>query len=100
MRRTRPSPSLFPYTTLFRSRTAVDDDDVPGHIAREVREEVENGACDVVGLAATAERNDLTDAPDRKSTRLNSSHGYTSYAGFCLKKKKRNDPQPRMNTRQ
>src|SRR5687768_17883454 len=31
---------------------------------------------------------------DRKSTRLNSSHGYISYAVFCLKKKKRNKPNP------
>src|SRR2546422_4982050 len=34
--------------------------------------------------------------PDRKSTRLNSSHGYISYAVFCLKKKKKKKPHPRL----
>ena len=36
--------------------------------------------------------------PDRKSTRLNSSHGYISYAVFCLKKKKKNKNQKKKKT--
>src|SRR5687768_18052238 len=68
MIRRPPRSTLFPYTTLFRS--AVFD----GPDARR----------DVV----PAERRRVVD-PDRKSTRLNSSHGYISYAVFCLKKKKK-----------
>src|SRR5205809_5910727 len=37
--------------------------------------------------------------PDRKSTRLNSSHGYISYAVFCLKKKKKNTQNKNINTK-
>src|SRR2546429_4235782 len=69
MIRRPPRSTLFPYTTLFRS-PELDDvlaEDLPGP-----------GVADVV-----VER-----PPDRKSTRLNSSHGYISYAVFCLKKKK------------
>src|SRR2546429_3765302 len=40
-----------------------------------------------------AQRKDVAPAIDRKSTRLNSSHGYISYAVFCLKKKKQKRPQ-------
>src|SRR2546422_1961072 len=82
MIRRPPRSTLFPYTTLFRSvgvcepwleslaGRCVEDlgkvhDGVPGHGERQRR------------LAG-----------DRKSTRLNSSHGYISYAVFCLKKKK------------
>src|SRR2546422_7684378 len=39
-----------------------------------------------------AQRRASGERPDRKSTRLNSSHGYISYAVFCLKKKKKNPP--------
>src|SRR2546422_8558487 len=39
-------------------------------------------------------REGAQDVKDRKSTRLNSSHGYISYAVFCLKKKKQNQKQP------
>src|SRR5438067_7018775 len=76
-----PRSTLFPYTTLFRSRSADDplqldagpafripQPDAPDHLARL----------------------------DRKSTRLNSSHVSISYAVFCLKKKKTNsgdDPE-------
>src|SRR5258705_7121740 len=72
MIRRPPRSTLFPYTTLFRSRLVgggLVDDDV--------------GAA---GIAAGAGRD-----PDRKSTRLNSSHLGISYAVFCLKKKK-SDP--------
>src|SRR6266436_1620069 len=65
MIRRPPRSTLFPYTTLFRSRPA------PAAFRRGLMP-----PC----LAAASSR-------DRKSTRLNSSHGYISYAVFCLKKK-------------
>src|SRR5216684_5519680 len=66
MIRRPPRSTLFPYTTLFRSRH------------RLLLEPRRPGA----GHRAGRRR-------DRKSTRLNSSHGYISYAVFCLKKKKK-----------
>src|SRR2546422_7447590 len=80
MIRRPPRSTLFPYTTLFRSPHA-------RHADREVR-------LLVLGeLLHLAGRHDLLGERlqlDRKSTRLNSSHGYISYAVFCLKKKKKN----------
>src|SRR5687768_18104462 len=97
-----PRSTLFPYTTLFRS--SVDVCLVDDH-QRQVREEVAppgvvrqdadvqhvrigedhvraapDGGAVPLGGVAVVDR-------DRKSTRLNSSHGYISYAVFCLKKK-------------
>src|SRR2546422_4809064 len=83
MIRRPPRSTLFPYTTLFRSHsTASDGEYPPAEVARRAQ---------AAGLAAIA----LTDQ-DRKSTRLNSSHGYISYAVFCLKKKndERMEPHP------
>src|SRR5687768_18433806 len=76
MMRRPPRSTLFPYTTLFRSR---DDggEDVFVHIS----------AVEQAGLTGLAEGQPLEFTLDRKSTRLNSSHGYISYAVFCLKKK-------------
>src|SRR2546422_5494846 len=83
MIRRPPRSTLFPYTTLFRSRLAADADPAsqsPGRFR--------------VGESAPRERSGrrlrlrLLVREDRKSTRLNSSHGYISYAVFCLKKKK------------
>src|SRR2546429_5341831 len=73
MIRRPPRSTLFPYTTLFRSDRQ--------------RDLCENGtAADAVpaGLRGDPAGDPK---PDRKSTRLNSSHGYISYAVFCLKKK-------------
>src|SRR5256886_8545598 len=70
MIRRPPRSTLFPYTTLFRSRS----DPAPA------RRLVGRGR---VHAAACAGRG------DRKSTRLNSSHSQISYAVFCLKKKKK-----------
>src|SRR3712207_7304697 len=100
MIRRPPRSTLFPYTTLFRSlhrlRLGVglgaDLDEVvdlvvaePGQGA-EVAGEVHRV---LLGLAAEpAEAEQLVDRPDRKSTRLNSSHANISYAVFCLKKKR------------
>src|SRR2546422_4443297 len=75
MIRRPPRSTLFPYTTLFRSPRRELGCDFSGQV--DARAGVEP---DPVGL--------LQQRADRKSTRLNSSHGYISYAVFCLKKKK------------
>src|SRR5687768_18547539 len=69
-----PISILFPYTTLFRSlKLALGDALV----------------ADPVDLAEQRCLGEIELSRDRKSTRLNSSHGYISYAVFCLKKKKK-----------
>src|SRR2546422_4804421 len=73
MIRRPPRSTLFPYTTLFRSSAEVVRLD-----ERRLR----------VDLQQIGSRKDPGPGGDRKSTRLNSSHGYISYAVFCLKKKK------------
>src|SRR2546422_5536004 len=89
MIRRPPRSTLFPYTTLFRSRRVVRLDRRPRRLARTaVRAAASRGdvpADDRGGARAAAPRGGV----DRKSTRLNSSHGYISYAVFCLKKKKK-----------
>src|SRR5689334_24165293 len=80
MIRRPPRSTLFPYTTLFRSRRR------PG--ARDEEEELGDvGAGPVPGHAGPCGGHE---EGDRKSTRLNSSHSSISYAVFCLKKKKKN----------
>src|SRR5690349_23647592 len=82
MIRRPPKSTLFPYTTLFRSRSH------PCHQAenlhRKRQEEcLPSGRCHPPAAPPPAR----TAATDRKSTRLNSSHVEISYAVFCLKKK-------------
>src|SRR2546422_3654712 len=92
MIRRPPRSTLFPYTTLFRSPALglSSGSNRPGPVSREVRRR--------------RRRQELRPRPrrgpvprrarrDRKSTRLNSSHGYISYAVFCLKKKKKQEKQ-------
>src|SRR3712207_7397521 len=91
MIRRPPRSTLFPYTTLFRSRT--------------LRLRLGWSQVDLAARARTSkstvarvERGDLGSTSvqrvrgDRKSTRLNSSHANISYAVFCLKKKKKDMP--------
>src|SRR5256885_4450293 len=80
MIRRPPRSTLFPYTTLFRSRRKagrpnLDDDPVRPHHQ-------------LIALPQSRLR-----SADRKSTRLNSSHLVISYAVFCLKKKKNQSPR-------
>src|SRR2546422_6259772 len=75
MIRRPPRSTLFPYTTLFRS-----DLDAPGCAFQQA---CQDGSMLRMDAHAVHFR-----GLDRKSTRLNSSHGYISYAVFCLKKKK------------
>src|SRR2546422_3319775 len=106
MIRRPPRSTLFPYTTLFRSRAPdvprQSRHGAPGRLYRPVRESgpdrrlggAEPAAGPLHGPAAVREVElplalvVRTGKGDRKSTRLNSSHGYISYAVFCLKKKK------------
>src|SRR2546429_4359004 len=93
MIRRPPRSTLFPYTTLFRSEY------VPAQHLNAEGVEVAAARNAVIGHAAggspafdleVAAPREATERRDRKSTRLNSSHGYNSYAVFCLKKKKKN----------
>src|SRR5438309_9001273 len=70
MIRRPPRSTLFPYTTLFRSSLT---DQIGGQLE--------------AGFLLAGFCEDYQPAPDRKSTRLNSSHSSISYAVFCLKKK-------------
>src|SRR2546422_6906250 len=93
MIRRPPRSTLFPYTTLFRSvggPPRVGQERVGERLTRkEVVAHRDEGAVRIVGHGRRRcwLLGELDDA-DRKSTRLNSSHGYISYAVFCLKKKK------------
>src|SRR2546430_10357079 len=84
MIRRPPRSTLFPYTTLFRSSTAVDRSRPRRCRARPVGAVGRGGP--VPANAGRARTRDW--GGDRKSTRLNSSHSQISYAVFCLKKKK------------
>src|SRR5207245_11070747 len=87
--RPSPPPPLFPYTTLFRSHL-VDEHAQAAHVV-DLGELERLGAhlrIDAVEVLRPA--GDARQVADRKSTRLNSSHGSISYAVFCLKKKTNN----------
>src|SRR2546422_6034606 len=83
MIRRPPRSTLFPYTTLFRSHRADRCAREPGPLARVAPAHPACGR----GAARDPGAHDVRER-DRKSTRLNSSHGYISYAVFCLKKKR------------
>src|SRR5438105_9577966 len=86
MIRRPPRSTLFPYTTLFRSRFPV----VAGCGDRaEIR----------LAAADPHAHGTLVIDTDRKSTRLNSSHEWISYAVFCLKKKKKKKKKKRQDNR-
>src|SRR2546429_7208624 len=77
MIRRPPRSTLFPYTTLFRS--FVNSEFKISSLARQ--------RVNFNGRPTYRGSTEFGDGRDRKSTRLNSSHGYISYAVFCLKKK-------------
>src|SRR2546429_3610080 len=88
MIRRPPRSTLFPYTTLFRSLfSGIAIYFVRGGVA-PARVTLAVAAC-LVALTASLLVSYTRSEADRKSTRLNSSHGYISYAVFCLKKKKK-----------
>src|SRR2546429_3032109 len=79
MIRRPPRSTLFPYTTLFRSEFP---------LSRCTPQSPRSGTGRRWLLRRPPSRAQCRLCRDRKSTRLNSSHGYISYAVFCLKKKK------------
>src|SRR2546422_7213091 len=87
MIRRPPRSTLFPYTTLFRSPAADGDRPLDEGSRRDCAHLSVYQPCDSHPSRET-EDGDQQSGADRKSTRLNSSHGYISYAVFCLKKKK------------
>src|SRR5687768_17881619 len=96
MIRPPPTSTLFPYTTLFRSvpeppEQSPEDQAIEEEFIRsraELGESHASGARDDLGPVIIGNPTRvIRQAQDRKSTRLNSSHGYISYAVFCLKKK-------------
>src|SRR5687768_17697962 len=95
MIRRPPRSTLFPYTTLFRSEQGEEGGEQDHERA---------GALGCAGRPHGRRRDRDPEGPqaagpgDRKSTRLNSSHGYISYAVFCLKKKKKTENSVRPPT--
>src|SRR5687768_17894130 len=87
MIRRPPRSTLFPYTTLFRPPLRRVARPAPPHCA------VQRASPRPPPRGRRRRRG------DRKSTRLNSSHGYISYAVFCLKKKKKKTEQSRHTRR-
>src|SRR3712207_8389857 len=100
MIRRPPRSTLFPYTALFRSQLCIDGlqsefpplrslearpNNLPVHLTAFVARDKE--VAEIKSLLSHNRLVTLT-GPDRKSTRLNSSHANISYADFCLKKKK------------
>src|SRR5687768_17813500 len=90
MIRRPPRSTLFPYTTLFRSNPS---NQVGGNLYPYRLTLVQDGTGNRTVTWGSAFRFPSATPPDRKSTRLNSSHGYISYAVFCLKKKKKHEIQ-------
>src|SRR2546430_5294396 len=82
MIRRPPRSTLFPYTTLFRSRTLARLARIDPELLGPVRHRSAKAQIHLTLIRARA-----ATAQDRKSTRLNSSHSQISYAVFCLKKK-------------
>src|SRR5207245_8998262 len=97
-----PSSTLVPYTTLFRSLLARPDDDVAAgaaaraeargllqkpdaHLETKILRGQRADGADVGRVEGVVVVEAVAGIRDRKSTRLNSSHGSTSYAVFCLK---------------
>src|SRR5258707_10621183 len=100
MIRRPPRSTLFPYTTLFRSRRASDGrrpaaprSHLPSFPAFSARRRCPSPRADPsrASWASRSRQVGPRRRTDRKSTRLNSSHANISYAVFCLKKKKKNN---------
>src|SRR2546422_7699061 len=99
MIRRPPRSTLFPYTTLFRSRRIglglacyAQGTGLGPYEGATVRVDPSGKVYVLIGVASQGQG-------DRKSTRLNSSHGYISYAVFCLKKKKKKKSYNQPRTR-
>src|SRR2546430_3637960 len=84
MIRRPPRSTLFPYTTLFRSKYVFVTGGVVSALGKGII---------AASLGRLLKQRGLSVQVDRKSTRLNSSHSQISYAVFCLKKKKEKNCQ-------
>src|SRR2546422_1915227 len=96
MIRRPPRSTLFPYTTLFRSRAHDPGGSVrfeDASFAVDHHDRIGHSVHDEAQIALRGGGGGERVHQDRKSTRLNSSHGYISYAVFCLKKKKKHKTQ-------
>src|SRR3989449_5891519 len=90
MIRRPPRSTLFPYTTLFRSTVNGKKGPCKDRVRKVDRHYLPRPSDDRTDRRGGTTRPDCApggSCADRKSTRLNSSHGYISYAVFCLKKK-------------
>src|SRR2546422_3122386 len=96
MIRRPPRSTLFPYTTLFRSIGTGTAATVAASRCRAAGWRV--AVIDHLPFGGTCALRGCD--PDRKSTRLNSSHGYISYAVFCLKKKKKKKSEQDIHDKQ
>src|SRR2546422_7611108 len=92
----RPPRSTLPYTTLFRSLLEAMPIEKRDSYVLGTQDYADTADSDIVVITAGIPRKPgmSRDDLDRKSTRLNSSHGYISYAVFCLKKKTSRHPTP------
>src|SRR2546422_6741827 len=95
MIRRPPRSTLFPYTTLFRSTVGPRFCGGPQGSSRLARLETQMSS-----PPKPPGRPEVMYRLDRKSTRLNSSHGYISYAVFCLKKKKQHNKRAHRHNQQ
>src|SRR5689334_24763139 len=93
MIRRPPRSTLFPYTTLFRSQ--INGEGTSGMDLNDVVGKLKGPRGTSVKIKVVRPG---VDEPDRKSTRLNSSHSSISYAVFCLKKKKKNQIYNNINS--
>src|SRR3712207_7652940 len=101
MIRRPPRSTLFPYTTLFRSSSFENAGlielivklgaDAVDRLPEGIRKDPEAVAETITNNMRKLIVDEYATNPDRKSTRLNSSHANISYAVFCLKKKKKSD---------
>src|SRR3712207_8215582 len=92
MIRRPPRSTLFPYTTLFRSRAVViQRGNVGSGVLDPLLQRINSMAASAGPFISPAGQE--SSGKDRKSTRLNSSHANISYAVFCLKKKIQNYPR-------
>src|SRR5258708_17753506 len=96
MIRRPPRSTLFPYTTLFRSSARLPERPRGGQEYGAQGRAGEPAAAEPGGPQAAGEQ---PTHPDRKSTRLNSSHQIISYAVFCLKKKKHSNSRSRTTSK-
>src|SRR5689334_23747753 len=94
MKRRPPRSTLFPYTTLFRSTyDGGPENRQSERLAQDLTQRYEEAGLtaphqDLIVRSLGTDGGAVCANPDRKSTRLNSSHSSISYAVFCLKKKK------------